>query len=127
MTVPDLVSDTAHELLRTALLAKLAVDLGDPQLARRAARYAQSSAKLLAGLDLPTYVEDDDDESLPEVDDLLERMPSRDEVEMLSVTPGEGGPRGSWAACDPRVISSLSETAGCPGTDRASRQARGRA
>jgi hypothetical protein len=113
MTAPDLVSDTAHELLRTALLAKLACDLGDPALARRAARYAQSAAKLLAGLDLPTYVEEDDDEPLPEVDDLL---------------GVGGGPMiaDDESAQDPRVISSLSETAGCPGTDRASRQVGGR-
>ncbi len=84
----DLVSDTAQELLRTALLAKLAVDLGDPALARRAARYAQSSAQLLAGLDIPTHV---DDEELPKVDDLLaQRMPSRAEVEQTGGTPSDG-------------------------------------
>ena len=59
----------AHELLRTALLAKLAVDLGDPALARRAARRAAGSARLLSGMDLPVSV--DPDEDLPEVDDLL--------------------------------------------------------
>ncbi len=73
----------AAELLRTALLAKRAVDLQDSALAGRAARYAASSAHLLAGLDVPTYddSEDVDDQELPEVDDLLERMPSRAEVE----------------------------------------------
>jgi hypothetical protein len=73
----------AFELVRTALVAKLAVDLGDPVLARRAARYAQSSARLVAGLDFPAHVESDDDQALPEVDDLLERMPSRAEVQPL--------------------------------------------
>jgi hypothetical protein len=79
----DLALTTAFELVRTALVAKMAVDLGDPVLARRAVRYAQSSAQLLAGLDFPADVDGDgsDDEALPEVDDLLERMPSRAEVE----------------------------------------------
>jgi hypothetical protein len=78
-----LAVSTAFELVRTALLAKLAVDLGDPMLARRAARYAQSAAHLLAGLDFPPYDdrEDPDDQALPEVEDLLERMPSRRELE----------------------------------------------
>jgi hypothetical protein len=78
-----LAASTAFELVRTALVAKLAVDLGDPVLARRAARYAQSSARLLGGLDFPAEVDEPqrDVEHLPEVDDLLERMPSRREVE----------------------------------------------
>ncbi len=77
---------TAAELLRTALLAKLAVDLEDPALVRRAAGYAESSAHLLAGLTFPTYVdreEDDEDQSLPSLDEFLDRMPSRTEVEDL--------------------------------------------
>ncbi len=80
-----LASSTAAELLRTALLAKLAVDLEDPALARRAARYARSSAHLLSSLDFPPHTDqpDDDDQALPEVEDLLERMPSRTEVEEL--------------------------------------------
>lgn len=70
-----LAAETANELLRTALLAELAVDLGDPRLARRAARHSASNARLLAGLDLPRHEDDDDDPdedvALPEVDDLL--------------------------------------------------------
>ena len=51
----------AHELLRTALLAKLAVDLGDPTLTRRAARLAHTAARLLAGMgDLPVHADPDD-------------------------------------------------------------------
>ncbi len=44
----------AQELLRTALLARLAVDLDDPALARRAATAAVRHARLLAGLSWPT-------------------------------------------------------------------------
>ena len=63
----------AHELLRTALLAKLAVDVGDPALARRAARRAASSARLLSGMHLPAYVDPDEDldDDLPKLGDLL--------------------------------------------------------
>lgn len=50
----------AHELLRTALLAKLAVDLQDPRLARRAAREALAQARLLSGLDFLAYEDEDD-------------------------------------------------------------------
>ncbi len=75
-----------RKLLRTALLAKLAVDLEDPALARRAARYAQTSAHLLAGLDFPPHDdrEEPDDQALPEVEDLLERLPSRHDLEETS-------------------------------------------
>lgn len=71
----------AAELLRVSLLAKLAVDLEDPVLARRAARKAQAPARLLAGLDFAAYVgEDQDDDALPEVGDLLEQLhPNRTE------------------------------------------------
>lgn len=48
----DTVTGTAGELLRAALLCKLALDLDDPRLARRAAREAAASARLLAGLNL---------------------------------------------------------------------------
>ncbi len=44
----------AQELLRTALLARLAVDLDDPTLARWAASAATRHARLLAGLTWPT-------------------------------------------------------------------------
>ena len=47
------------ELLRTAALAKLATDLRDPALARRAAREAVTHARLLAGLDYPAPAEAD--------------------------------------------------------------------
>lgn len=69
-------SEVAAELLRTALLAKLAVDIEDPVLARRAARYATASARLLSGLDFPPHSDDDDDHAggLPEVGDLLEQL-----------------------------------------------------
>ncbi len=41
--------DASHELVRTALLARLAVDLDDQPLARRAALEAAAHARLLAG------------------------------------------------------------------------------
>ncbi len=41
--------DAADELVRTALLARLALDLDDQPLARRAALEAASHARLLAG------------------------------------------------------------------------------
>lgn len=63
----------AEELLRTALLAKLAVDLQDPVLARRAARRAVLSGRLLSGLDFPAFVSlDEEDSDLPDVQDLLD-------------------------------------------------------
>jgi hypothetical protein len=64
----------AEDLLRTALLASFAVDLQDPVLARRAAREALSSARLLCGLDfLPGAATT----AAPE------RLPSRAEVQAL--------------------------------------------
>lgn len=48
-----LAATAARNLLKVSLLAKLAVDLQDPALARRAAREAQTHARLLAGLDFP--------------------------------------------------------------------------
>jgi hypothetical protein len=63
-------AEAAKELLRTALLAKLACDLEDPALARRAAREASRHARLLSGLDFPAY--DTGDEPLPDVGDLLD-------------------------------------------------------
>ncbi len=44
---------TAEQLLRVALLTKLAIDLDDPALARRAASPAARHARLLAGLTWP--------------------------------------------------------------------------
>lgn len=68
----DLAGACALELLRLALLAKLAVDLQDPALAHRAAREAMAQAGLLHALDFPSYVDEaDDDEDLPELDELL--------------------------------------------------------
>lgn len=70
----------AAELLRVALLAKLACDLGDPQLTRRAARHAQTVAHHLAGLHFPVhpdYVLPEVPDALPEVDDLLELLHPR--------------------------------------------------
>lgn len=65
----------AEELLRTALLAKLAVDLQDPVLARRAARRAVLSGRLLSGLDFPALVSlDEEDSDLPDVQDLLDLL-----------------------------------------------------
>jgi hypothetical protein len=49
----------AEELLRTALIAKLAVDLDDPALARRAANEAAGHARLLVDLDLPVVLDVD--------------------------------------------------------------------
>lgn len=73
-----LALSTAQELLRTALLSKLAVDLEDPVLARRAARCAAESARLLSGLDFPAHVDEDqadeDAAGLPDVGDLLEAL-----------------------------------------------------
>lgn len=42
----------AADLLRTALTAKLAVNVGDPVLSRRASLQAAGHARLLAGLDV---------------------------------------------------------------------------
>lgn len=67
----DLAAEAAQELLRTALLAKLAVDLQDPVLARRAARKALAQARLLAGLDFPAAV--DDATPVPTLDEVLAR------------------------------------------------------
>jgi len=55
----DAAAAAAFDLLRTALLAKLAVDLDDPVLSRRAATEAAGHARLLAGLDYPPAVDDD--------------------------------------------------------------------
>jgi hypothetical protein len=62
-------ADLAQELIRLALLARLALELGDPDLARRAARYAVPVVRLLAGLDDGTHLG-----PLPEVDDLLAQL-----------------------------------------------------
>lgn len=70
----DLAALGANGLLRTALLAKLAVDLEDPVLARRAAREALAHARLLSGLDFPPDAEGDvhcGPRPLPAVEDLL--------------------------------------------------------
>lgn len=67
----DLASRAALELLRTALLAKLAVDLQDPALAHRAAREALAQAGLLHALDFPPYV----DESYPQAEQHDEQVP----------------------------------------------------
>lgn len=83
----DLATTAAWQLLRTALLAKLAVDLEDPALARRAAREALTHARLLSGLDFPPGVEDDvhcGPRPLPTVGDLLERIhPPSDDGEAV--------------------------------------------
>jgi hypothetical protein len=55
------------DLLRCALLAKLAADLGDPALTRRAALEAAGHARLLAGRGHTPEAAT----ALPEVDDLL--------------------------------------------------------
>ena len=60
------------------MLAKLAVDLGDPMLTRRAARHAVGAAQRLALCDFPAYVDSDDSDDLPTIADLL---PNRDEPE----------------------------------------------
>lgn len=78
MTPLDRATSAAADLLRTSLVARLAVDLEDPQLARRAAREAGTHARLLRGMDFPPYRGED---PLPELDDLLERMPSRRDLE----------------------------------------------
>lgn len=72
----DAATLAATELLRTALLAKLAVDLQDPALARRAAREALTHARLLAGLDFPPDEEDalHCGPRLPTVEELLGRV-----------------------------------------------------
>lgn len=67
----------AADLLRCSLVVKLAVDLEDPRLARRAARQVITSARLLTGMDFPDgrdwidSDDQDDDALLPEVADLL--------------------------------------------------------
>lgn len=50
--------DLAFDLVRTALVAKLAVDLDDGALSRRAATEAAGHARLLAGLELPAADDD---------------------------------------------------------------------
>lgn len=74
----SLAKRTAADLLRLALLARLATQLDDPRLARRAARDAQAAAHLLAGLDWPARpgLDDgpDDDPALPSVGVLLEQV-----------------------------------------------------
>lgn len=62
------VAQAATELVRTALLCKLALDLDDPSLARRAARQSAQHARLLAGLDCGLEGEGE----LPPVADLLD-------------------------------------------------------
>jgi hypothetical protein len=61
--------DLAQELVRLALLARLALELGDCDLGRRAARYATPVVRLLAGLDDGTPPG-----PLPEVQELLEQL-----------------------------------------------------
>ncbi len=61
--------DLAQELVRLALLARLALELGDGDLARRASRYAAPVVRLLAGLE-----DDQPSTPLPEVENLLKRL-----------------------------------------------------
>jgi hypothetical protein len=63
-------ADMAQELVRLALLARLALELDDKDLARRAARYAVPVVGLLAGLDEPRPAG-----SLPEVEASDELLP----------------------------------------------------
>ncbi len=79
------------ELLRTALVAKFAVDLEDPVLVRRAARLAAGHAQVLSRLDFPAHSREDDDVlsehdvQLPDVGDLLAlRHPSRDPLPLVA-------------------------------------------
>lgn len=67
----DTVTGAAGDLLRAAMTVKLALDLDDPRLARRAAREAAALARLLAGLDVGEHLVDVD---LPDVADLLEQL-----------------------------------------------------
>jgi ATP phosphoribosyltransferase regulatory subunit HisZ len=75
-TAHDRAADTAHALLRAALVGKLAVDLGDPGLSRRAAQQARASAQHLAGLDFPDTRDWTEDEPAT-VDQLLAELHPR--------------------------------------------------
>ncbi len=79
-------ASSVGELLRAALVTKLAVDLEDPVLARRASRLAAGHAQVL---DFPAHSKEDDDDDVrsesesdiqpPDVGDLLAlRHSSRD-------------------------------------------------
>lgn len=83
------VAGTARELLRTALLVKLAVDLADPVLARRAARQAAGHARLLSGLSVPPYAEPGDDDGAPP-DELRDQV--EDNVEVVDNVEVEQSP-----------------------------------
>lgn len=105
---PSLAITTASELLRTALLAKLAADLGDPQLARRAARGAQSSPACPPDWSSRTY--DDTEQAAADQTRARGRRPPRADAEPAGgrgVTASSGGaaPRTPWAQSPcPRVI-----------------------
>jgi hypothetical protein len=73
----DRAADTAHALLRAALVGKLAVDLGDPALSRRAAQQARASAQHLAGLDFPDTRDWAGDDEPATVDQLLAELHPR--------------------------------------------------
>ncbi len=88
-------ASSVGELLRAALVAKLAVDLEDPVLARRAARLAAGHAQVLSRLDFPAHSKEDDDVlsepdvqpdvQLPDVGDLLAlRHSSRDPLAFVT-------------------------------------------
>lgn len=79
MTAPlDPQTDVALDLVRCSLIVKLAVDLEDPALVRRAAGQAAGAARLLAGLDLPDDPDPDVHASVAEpgttVAELLARL-----------------------------------------------------
>jgi ATP phosphoribosyltransferase regulatory subunit HisZ len=81
-TAHDRAAASAHALLRAALVGKLAVDLGDPGLSRRAAQQARASAHHLAGLDFPDTRDWTGDDEPPTVDQLLAELhPRQTELE----------------------------------------------
>jgi hypothetical protein len=80
-TAHDRAADTAHALLRAALVGKLAVDLGDPHLSRRAAQQARASAQHLAGLDFPDTRDWTEDEPATVEELLAEIHPRQAEAE----------------------------------------------
>jgi hypothetical protein len=121
VTAPVVAVDAAEELLRTALLCKLAVDLQDPVLARRAARAAAGPARLLSGLDFASYVELDDGwdggGGLPEVQDLLEALHPGLSAAESEPSCGDGGEDagGSASRCGAAGVAGEAVAAGDAG------------
>ncbi len=77
--------DNAQELVRLALLAKFALDLGNAPLAAKAARYAHAVAARLTAIG-----DEDPGTDLPEVEDLLQQL--RERAGLVTTADDEEGP-----------------------------------